>query len=153
MTEKDVQSQLQNELLTLTTLFSTGDVVINDWSVLDGPTAKAPFVIIEDSGTVEVGNPQVFSPTTWVLPFTIVVAFRNWAESLNSFRDTRQAVLSHLQAVDSFAGVNGALAVGIREIRSQGEILSVFLKYTEDAANALPTFLAQDFILTISEPI
>ena len=42
MSESSLQTQLKTLLLTSTANFSTGDVVVNDWSVLDGSSAKVP---------------------------------------------------------------------------------------------------------------
>ena len=52
ITEADVQLAMQTAMQTIS-LFASADVVINDWDVLNQAGAKAPYVVIENSETLD----------------------------------------------------------------------------------------------------
>lgn len=151
MSEKVLAESIQSELLRLTSLFSEGDVVINDWSILDGSSERAPYVNIETSDDVNLVDIQSDRRVTWLIPLTITVRFTDWDGSLIALRDCRQTVIEHLLQTEEFLEANGKLAWGLRGLRNEGRVAGVYDKYPENEAEALPVFVSQKLICTVEE--
>lgn len=150
MSEATLQADLQREFLTLTSLFSTGDVTINDWNILDGPIGNAPYIIIENSDDFAIATIQTSSSRLWMIPFTLFVRFLDWSTSEVAFAAARQPVLDQLTGM-AYAAGSSQLNFGIRSIRSGGPIGYVYDRYVENDAESLPVFLSQRIIVEIAE--
>lgn len=150
MSEATLQADLQREFLTLTSLFSTGDVTINDWNVLDGPIENAPYVIIENSDDFAIAAIQTSSSQLWLIPFTLFVRWLDWSTSEVAFAAARQPVLDCL-VNKAFLAASGNLNFGIRSIRSGGPIGYVYDRYVQEEVESLPVFLSQRIIVEIAE--
>jgi hypothetical protein len=150
MSEATLQADLQREFLTLSSLFSTGDVVINDWDILDGPNENAPYIIIENSDDFAIATIQTSASRLWMIPFTLFVRFLDWSVSEVAFAAARQPVLDHLTAL-AFQAASGNLNFGIRSIRSGSSIGYVYDRYVENDAESLPVFISQRMIVEIAE--
>jgi hypothetical protein len=150
VSEATLQADLQREFLTITSLFSTGDVTINDWNVLDGPNERAPYIVIENSDDFAVATIQTSPSRLWMIPFTLLVRFLDWSSSEAAFAAARQPVLDHL-VNKAFQAASGNLNFGIRSIRSGSPIGYVYDRYVENDAESLPVFLSQRIIVEIAE--
>lgn len=150
MSEATLQADLQREFLTLSSLFGTGDVTINDWNVLDGPFEKAPYIIIENSDDFAIATVQTSPSRLWMIPFTLFVRFLDWGTSEVAFAAARQPVLDHL-VNKAYAAASSQLNFGIRSIRSGSPIGYVYDRYVENDAESLPVFLSQRFIVETAE--
>ena len=150
MSEATLQTDLQREFLTLTSLFSAGDVTINDWNVLDGPNENAPYIIIENSDDVAIATIQTSPSRLWMIPFTLFVRFLDWGTSEAAFAAARQPVLDHM-VNRAYEAASGGLNFGIRSIRSGGPIGYVYDRYVENEPESLPVFLSQRLIVEIAE--
>lgn len=150
MSEATLQADLQREFLTLSSLFSVGDVTINDWDVLDGPRENAPYIIVENSDDFAVATIQTSPSSLWFIPFSLFVAFLDWNTSEASFTAARQPVLDHL-VNKAYVAASSNLNFGIRSIRSGSPIGYVYDRYVEEDAESLPVFLSQRFIVEIAE--
>jgi hypothetical protein len=150
MSEAILQADLQREFLTLTSLFSAGDVTINDWDVLDGPRANAPYIIIENSDDFAIATIQTSPSSLWFVPFSLFAAFLDWNTSEANFAVTRQPVLDHLTN-KAYAAASGNLNFGIRSIRAGSPIGYVYDRYVEEDTESLPVFLSQRFVVEIAE--
>lgn len=150
MSEATLQADLQREFLTLTSLFSAGDVTINDWGVLDGPNENAPYIVIENSDDFAIATIQTSASELWLIPFTLLVRFLDWDTSEVALAAARQPVLDHLVA-KAYQAASGNLNFGIRSIRSGGPIGYVYDRYVENDAESLPAFLSQRIIVEIAE--
>jgi len=152
MTEAILQADLQRELLKLTSVFSTGDVVISDWSILDGSSQKAPFVIIEVSDDMEIDGIQ---ERQWEkitsIPFTLIVRFVNWDTSMIAFQVARQSVIDALVNVSNYDRASVKLGWGLLSISSSGTVDPVYDRYNENSAESLPVYLSQKIILRVKE--
>jgi len=152
MTEAILQADLQRELLKLTSVFSAGDVVISDWSILDGSSQKAPFVIIEVSDDMEIDGIQ---ERQWEkitsIPFTLIVRFVNWDTSMIAFQVARQSVIDALVNVSNYDRASVKLAWGLLNISSSGTVDPVYDRYNENSAESLPVYLSQKIILRVKE--
>ena len=154
MSEANLQVMMQTELLRITGTFSSGDVVINDWSILDGPNANAPYVNIQSSDTVSVENIQQEEPLTrYTIPFTVVVKFDDWDTARAALQTVRQTVIDWLKDTASFQDANGRLAWGLRSIRSLEPVSEIYDKYVENTEEALPVFLAHKLGAVVEEII
>lgn len=143
MSESTLQTDIQRELLRITGTFSSGDVVINDWSILDGPNNNAPYVIIQSSDTVSVDNIQQELPLfSYVIPFTVVVAFDDWDTARASLQTTRQTVINWLADTENYQDASGRLAWGLRGIRALEPVSEIYDRYAENPDESLPIFLA-----------
>jgi hypothetical protein len=152
MSEATLQADLQREFLTLNTLFSTGDVTINDWDVLDGPNVNAPYIIIENSDDFAIATIQTSASRLWMIPFTLFVRFLDWSTSEVVFAAARQPVLDKLDVKkSSFSSSSGRLRAGIRSIRSGGPIGYVYDRYVENDTESLPVFISQRIIVEVEE--
>ena len=141
---------MQREFLTLTSLFSAGDVTINDWNVLDGPNENAPYIIIENSDDFAIATVQTDPIPLWMIPFSLFVRFLDWSTSEAAFAAARQPVLDHL-VNKAYTAASGNLNFGIRSIRSGSPIGYVYDRYVENEAESLPVFLSQRIIVEIAE--
>jgi len=152
MTEAILQADLQRELLKLTSVFSAGDVVISDWSILDGSSQKAPFVIIEVSDDYEIDGIQ---ERQWEkitsIPFTLIVRFVNWDTSMIAFQVARQSVIDALVNVSNYDRASVKLGWGLLSISSSGTVDPVYDRYNENSAESLPVYLSQKIILRVKE--
>jgi hypothetical protein len=151
MSEATIQADLSRELLKLTAHFSAGDVVIEDYSVLDGSSAAAPFAIIESSDDfAQVGVETQWS-LTWQVSFTLLVRFIDWDTSRLAMRDLRQAVIDALTDTTHYSASSVTLAWGLRGIASGSGISEVYDRYNENSAESLPVYLSQRIILEVEE--
>lgn len=150
MSEATLQADLQREFLTLTSLFSAGDVTINDWDVLDGPIENAPYIIVENSDDFAIAAVQTSPSRLWMIPFRMFVRFLDWGTSEVAFAAARQPVLD-LLVNKAYAAGSGNLNFGIRSIRSGSPIGYVYDRYVENDAESLPAFLSQRLIVEIAE--
>jgi len=151
MSEATILTQLQTELRRLASTFASADVTVNDWGVLDGPSSAAPFAIIEASDDFTVDEIQASWSALWSIQVTLIVKFDDWDTAKAALTTVRQTVINHLVDVEHMQSANGSLAVGIESVRSDGGIAAVYDKYNENAAEALPVFLAQRLIITVGE--
>jgi len=150
VSEATLQADLQREFLTLTSLFSAGDVTINDWNVLDGPNQNAPYIIIENSDDFAIATIQTSPSRVWMIPFTLFVRFLDWSTSEAAFASVRQPVLDQL-VNRAYQAASGNLNFGIRSIRSGSPIGYVYDRYVEAEAESLPVFLSQRLIVETAE--
>lgn len=150
MSEATLQADLQREFLTLSSLFSAGDVTINDWDVLDGPIESAPYIIIENSDEFAIAAVQTSPSRLWMIPFTLFVRFLDWGTSEVAFAAARQPVLD-LLVNKAYQAASSNLNFGIRSIRSGNPIGYVYDHYVENDAESLPVFLSQRLIVETAE--
>jgi len=150
MTEAIIQADLQRELLRLTSTFSSGDVVINNWDILDQGNAKAPYVNIETSDTFEATMLQSQWGITWNIPFTLIEKFTDWDTTRGLVATHRQLLLTGLMDVDHYNDSSALLAYGIGEIRGTGEV-PIYDRYPEKDSEAIPVFLGYRMIITVHE--
>lgn len=150
MTEATLQADLQRELLRLTATFSSGDVTIGDWSVLDGSSLAAPFVIIEVADTFDSNTENTWT-TNWTIPFTLLVRFIDWDTSMLAMRDARATVLTALRDTTHYHASSTALAWGLRKLSAATGIDAVYDRYNENTAESIPVFLAQKINLEVEE--
>jgi hypothetical protein len=152
MSEATLQADVQRELLRMTSTFSSGDVVISDWSVLDGSSQNAPFVIIEVADGFNIDGLQTRQWENIInIPITLFVRFIDWDTSMLAFRDARQSVLDGLAATSHYQSASAKLAWGLLGISSDGGINSVEDHYVENQSESLPIYLSQRFILEVKE--
>ena len=151
MTEAVLQADLQRELLKLTTTFSSGDVTINDRSILDGANNNAPYVVIDSADTFRAELIQTEWQVTWTIPFMLAVKFTDWDTSRISFSAVRQTVLTALMDVEHYADASALLGFGLQAINTESPIGEIYDRYLEEAVEALPVFLAQRIALQVLE--
>lgn len=152
MSESTLQADLQRELLKLTSLFSTGDVTICDWSVLDGSSLSAPFAIIDAAESFDMTDATLRQWTNaWVIPFDLVVRFIDWDTSRLAIRDARQTIINALRDNTHYSSSSSALAWGLRRISAGSPIEEIYDKYNENTAESLPAFLSQTINLEVEE--
>lgn len=150
MSEATLQADLQRELLRLTSLFSSGDVTIGDWSVLDGSSQAAPFVVIEVAGDFDSNTENTWT-ATWQIPFTLIIRFTDWDTTMLSMRDVRQSVLAALRDTTHYHASSTALAWGLHKMTAATGISEIYDKYNENAAESLPVYLSQTINLEVEE--
>lgn len=151
MTEAILQADLQRELLRLTATFSTGDVTINDRSILDGANNSAPYVVIDSADTFRAELLQTEWNVTWTIPFMLVVKFIDWDTSRTALSAARQTVLTALMDVEHYHDSSALLSWGIQSINTETPIGEIYDRYLEEAVEALPVFLAQRITLQVLE--
>jgi len=147
MSEKTIQEALQTVLVASAT-YSSGDVTINDWGVLDGPTANAPYVVIQTADDFNVSFSVASDESTWSEILNLVVRFVDWDTTLTAFRDNRQSTISALSSP-----ANGTVGLAVRNVRSGGPIVPIYETYADAdiQADALPAFLTQPIVADCQE--
>lgn len=150
MSEAILQADLQRELLRLTSLFSAGDVTINDWSVLDGSSANAPFVVIEVADDFDSNTENTWLHS-WTIPFTLIVRFEDWDDSSTALRNARQTIIDALRDTTHYHASSSLLAWGLRGMSAGTGISEIYDKYNENAVESLPVYLSQAINLAVEE--
>lgn len=153
MSESSLTTALQKELQTLTSVFSSTDVVINDWSILDGPSENSPYILIENSDQFDTNNLQTDGTILWRIPFWIINRFIDWKTSLPSFQSYRDSVLTHLSHPGDFLDSSAVLAWGVRGFQNDGDVVGIYDRYTQNDSEALPVFHAQRILLLVEERV
>lgn len=151
MSEATIQADLQRELLGLTSIFSAGDVVIENYRILDGSSAKAPFAIIEASDDFAQESIETEWATTWQIPFVLIVAFKDWNVSRLALQSLRQSVIDALTDTAHYDSASVTLAWGLRGISAGTGISEIHQAYEQNPVEALPTYLSQRIILAVEE--
>lgn len=150
MDDSTLLTQLQAQLRTLTPTFSTTDVVINDWSILDGPSSNAPYALIETPDEIEILEIESDAQYTLVaIPLYLIVRFLDWTTSKNDFLSLRTTVLNHLSSPGDFAKNQGQLGAIIRKIRSGSDVIGIYDRYEENERESLPVFLTQQLLIDV----
>ena len=150
MSEAVLQADLQRELLKITSLFSAGDVVINNWKILDQGNAQAPYVIIEHAEVFVTKFVRSQWSTEWNIPFSLVETFTDWDTTRNLVSVHRATILAALLDTDHYSEASGLLAFGISEIHGNSEV-PVYDRYPENTVEAIPVFLAYRMSLIVQE--
>ena len=152
MSEKTVMEGLQTLILVMAQ-FSSGDVVINDWDVLDGEMAKSPFVIISNSDNILARKDTASAVTKWQIKVTLYQEFvENWKDAYNSFRTNRQALIDTMNITDN-RSADGISGVTIDEIRPSTP-LQIWVDPgtpSELQGTVMPLFISQEFIFDTEE--
>lgn len=151
MSEKSIQEDMQDTIQSMSP-FANSDVVINDWSILDGPVSNAPYVIIENSDTIESRQDVKTANTKWNIPIRLIERFVDWTPSLNSFRDNRQALIDQFNGTEDYRSA-GASATTADVIRSDGPIDHIYEEYGEPEIDpeAVPLFISQRLLFEFEE--
>lgn len=151
MSEATLQADLARELETLTSLFGTADVVVNDWSILDGPRENAPYILIQNAESFHVEAVQTGWSITWEIPFLLIESFSDWTATWNNLRDHRQAVIDKLKNVDGYNASSSRLAWGLRDIRNEDGIKDMYDRYVQEESEAIPVYQYQKIVLVVEE--
>ena len=142
-TEAQLQIGLQTQLRAVTG-FTAADVVINDYSLLDESTDRTPIAIISNADAFDAlqasGNR---SSGTIPLPVTIGVRFYDWQESLNAFRDIRQAIITY------FEDTNGSRALGLEAVSVDSITAGGNVDYLDDGRGELPVWVTQLLLFNV----
>jgi hypothetical protein len=150
MSESTIRSGLATAIKAMTE-FEDADVVINDWSILDKPAIKAPYVIIETADTFDSRQDTMTPQTTWSIPIVLVEKFTKWSTTLGNLSTRRQAIIDKINSgTVRSAGLDG---VTIDRVYNDGDIIEFYRKFQdpEKSQNALPVFLMQRIILEAEE--
>ena len=149
MSETAIQSGLQTAFRAMAR-FSSADVVINDWRILDGNIAGSPYILIENADTMNSRQDAPTPVTTWDIPVTIYRQFADWNTTMGSLRDDRQAVVDNINSSDVRSA--GGLQVSINAVRSEGreDVYDIYNPSEFDAEKE-PTFIGYRLILVCEE--
>jgi len=145
MSEKALQESLKTTLETLTG-WDTVKVVINDWRILDGSTSAAPYAIIETADGFSSNQAAMIPVTNWQIPVTLFVAFKDWSEAYDRFRDLRQAVIDEIAKNAEFS-----TCYLVNVIRNDGLVGEWYDPYQNQDTNPMPIFVTQRIVLEIEE--
>lgn len=149
MSEATIQAAVQDTLQAMTA-FSSADIVINDWSILDASTFDAPYVIIETADSVTSRQDTMTPNTRWQIPVTLFERFTDWAETYNNLRDRRQAIIDEFNEIGANRSPGGG-AVTADVIRTDGPVGQWYDPYMNPDDNPLPVFITQRIILEVEE--
>lgn len=133
--------------------FDDSSVFVDDFSVLDASSRRAPLVIIETPDTF-IATQQTMTPQIiWEIPVVLFVRFTDWAESYALFREVRWALIDLMNGT---AGERAALQtnpVDIRDIKNDAPISGYYDPYisAEDRYQALPLYLFQPILFITTE--
>lgn len=157
MSEATIQTALKT-LVEGLSAFDSVNVVINDWGVLDGAVASAPYFIIESGDDFSSVQTSKIEQTTLQIKAYLFESFTTWKATLDNLTTRRDAILALFNNSDTGARMAGSVeaadrAVNIEEIRAGSGIQPWFFHYlsAEEAANATPQYLWQLIIFTAKE--
>jgi len=151
MTEKSVQEGIQTSLRSMSE-FADADIVINDWTILDNSTSKAPYVLIENADEFDSRQDSVTANTRWQVKITLIEVFTKWSTTLNNLRTRRQAIIDKINAVGT-ARSAGQTATTIDRVYSLGPIGYIYDSYIpeDQIEEALPAYVTQAIGLDVEE--
>lgn len=153
MSELGVAEGIQTVVRYVDDVFQRDSVVINDWSILDREVSEGPFFNIMTANEFRNTQPTVTPIANWTIPALLIVPFVDWNETMNNFRDYRQAILDKFNEVGTARSADGRTATTVDEIRSGGPVTPVTLTYTDPAnrADETPQYLSQLILFTCEE--
>ncbi len=153
VSEQTIQEAFQTALQALVD-FADASVTINDWSVLDGATENAPYVIIENSDDWDALQETVTGVDNWHIPFTLAVklASDTWETALNNFRDTRQNIITAFRTGNARSAF-GQAGVYIPRLRPDGPVGYIYSPDVdpEQQPYATPLFISQRIVAEVLE--
>ena len=155
--ESAVQTAVAVFIRTLTE-FADADVVINDYSILDGSIDKFPVVIVTTADNFRAtpatgGERNDFFEVPVVLYEKFIIgkdaAGKGWQKSLDNLRDRRQAIVDKV-----FTGSNssiGTAGLKVNEVRNEGPIDSLYNPKLNEVQlkDAMPIMLSQTIIISL----
>lgn len=152
MTEATIQAGIQAVIQTMTE-FANADVVINDYTIYDQSSSRAPYVLIQTADDFSSRQDVMTPETTYQIPVTLVERFTDWKETLDGLTTRRDAILTKFNAVGTARAANGIAALTVDDIRPAGPIAFVYDAYLpeEQRAEAMPVFVAQTLIFEATE--
>ena len=150
-TEKQIQTAIRNCLLTLDS-YSGVDVVINDWSIFDQPTAYSPYVIIGNCimPSISYRNDTHY----WSFPLILAVAFgKTYKDTEDDIRDYRQEIIT-LFRTDPYQQLQLATAGEGIEVISMDAKTHFMPWYdpalsNDEVKHATPLFVFQELALNV----
>ncbi len=151
LSELEIQQAIQTAIQA-TTGFSSADVTINDWSVLDGPIENAPYAVISDADDF-VNRQDVQTPTaSWDEVVQLYEYFTDWPTTLNNFRTHRQAIIDKFNS-GSIRSAGGQGGIDITEIKNLGPIMPYYGPYIDpnQQPESLPQFIYQTLVVHCEE--
>lgn len=152
MSETDVINGLETIFQEIE-YFGEGDITIDDFSILDGPVSRAPYLIIETADEFVSIQGTVSESTSWEISVMLYVRFTNWKESKKELRTVRQALIDKANALAGERSARLTTPVTINTIRQGSPILEYYSPYlsTEELRDALPLYLVQQLIFVAEE--
>lgn len=152
-TQKQLQEGMQTFIRTITPAFASADVVINDWDLLDGPVAGAPYVIISNADEWAARKQTAAAQREWQIVATLYEEFKTgekaWKTTMDNLRDRIEAILDK---VDEGAYRTAGLAgTNISAVRSGGPVEARYQPYLtpEQLSGAMPIFVYQRMIFSV----
>ena len=149
MSETAIQSGLQAAFQAMAR-FSSADVVVNDWRILDGDITASPYLLIENADTMTSQQDTKTPVTIWDIPVTIYRQFADWKATMGDLRDDRQAVVDEINSSNVRSA--GGLQVSINAVRSEGreDVYDIYNPSEFDAEKE-PTFIGYRLTLVCEE--
>jgi hypothetical protein len=151
-TETALQSALKTLIQSLDE-FDAVDVAINEWTILDGPNINAPYVVIKNADDLTARKDTAATQNQWLIPVELYVNFTDWKETLDRFRNMRQALLTLFGGDNDSRSADSIEGVTIDVIRNRGPIEYLYDRYLPDdlQSEALPIFISQTLIFECQE--
>jgi hypothetical protein len=134
--------------------FSSADVSINDWGILDGERNQAPFAIIVTADDFTATFQTNTGNRSWAIPVLLFEDWVDWDTTLVAFKTTRQAIIDKFNTSGgNQVSAGGLEATQITAMRSNSPIEPYFLPY--NAANltgeSQPDYLVQEIVFDVDE--
>jgi hypothetical protein len=141
-------------LFTSLESFGAQDVVVDDYSILDGTSHRSPFLLIETPSDFTATQATKIPTTIWDIPVTLFVRFTDWQESMEMFRQYRNELISLMNTGtgERAAGLTTG-SITIDTIKGEGNIEGFYDVYLdeEQVKSALPIYLQQTIVFTAEE--
>lgn len=145
-TEQQLQEGLQDVIQTITGTFTAANVVINDYSRTDEMTDRDPLFIIGNVDNFSALQASTTDQTgTLDLPASLAVRCYSWQESLNTFRDARQAIINTFAGAGNAMSLGGLEGVSVASVDPAGGIDYVY----QNEGDALPVFIVQSLLFRV----
>lgn len=145
-TELSIEQAVQNTLQALSS-FEDQDVTINDWNVLDEPTAKSPWAIVVTSDDFDSRQDTTTATTDYTVPVWLVVDLtgQTWEEAYNQLRDVRQEIVDTFNAVGTARSAGGLDGVNLVRIFAMSEITYIYPQNVNPdlTPDTLPDYVTQ----------
>ena len=155
MSSASIISSWTTSLVALS-IFDSGDVVTDDWSILDqvGSHESSPYFMWHVPDTFVSRKDAPTTNDTWEIEGELILRFVKWPTTKALFDVTRQTILDKFNAVNALR--SPVTESDLLEIRSNGPIeeiydLSAFDNQAIINGEAIPMWLSQKWLFIIQE--
>ena len=132
--------------------FGDGDITKNDFSILDGPTSRAPYLIVKTPDHFRSTQQTLTPETVYDVILILFVRFTDWTESFNEFSKVRDAMIDKVNSLAGERSARQTVAITLDEFTEVTPILPYYDPLADNSdETVMPLYLFQQMTLGAKE--